>query len=352
MIEQPGISGILLFCSTNYDLNSLGPAIKSAFNCPVIGCTTAGEISPLGYPEGTISGVSISSPELSVKTFLISDLQGFDMQTAERLSKEVKAVVAEKTGGSGKSSCFGFLLIDGLSVKEETVVAYLSGSIGNMPIIGGSAGDNLKFKETFVYYDGAFRPGAAVFSVFCTSLPFKTFKTQHFIPDNESKIVITGAIPEKRIVTEINGKPAAQEYARFVGISTDKLSSMIFSENPVMLKIGGEYYVRSIQKVNGDGSLTFYCAIDEGLVLTLAKGVDIIENLTDTIEDIKKSIGTPQLIIGCECILRRLELIEKGLTAQAAKIMSENNVIGFHTYGEQFNSVHVNQTLTGVAIGA
>jgi hypothetical protein len=27
------------------------------------------------------------------------------------------------------------------------------------------------------------------------------------------------------------------------------------------------------------------------------------------------------------------------------------NVAGFHTYGEQFNAMHLNQTFTGVAIG-
>ena len=27
------------------------------------------------------------------------------------------------------------------------------------------------------------------------------------------------------------------------------------------------------------------------------------------------------------------------------------NLVGFHTYGEQYNSMHLNQTLTGVAIG-
>jgi hypothetical protein len=27
-------------------------------------------------------------------------------------------------------------------------------------------------------------------------------------------------------------------------------------------------------------------------------------------------------------------------------------VVGFHTYGEQHNSMHLNQTLTGVAFGA
>ncbi len=33
-----------------------------------------------------------------------------------------------------------------------------------------------------------------------------------------------------------------------------------------------------------------------------------------------------------------------------SRILSRHRVFGFSTYGEQFNSVHVSQTLTGVAI--
>jgi hypothetical protein len=33
-------------------------------------------------------------------------------------------------------------------------------------------------------------------------------------------------------------------------------------------------------------------------------------------------------------------------------VLQENNTIGFHTYGEQFRGVHVNQTLVGIAFGA
>ena len=44
-----------------------------------------------------------------------------------------------------------------------------------------------------------------------------------------------------------------------------------------MVRLGGAEYVRSIQKANPDGSLSFYCAIDEGLVLTLSEGRDLLQ---------------------------------------------------------------------------
>ena len=45
------------------------------------------------------------------------------------------------------------------------------------------------------------------------------------------------------------------------------LNSVPFADSPFVVKIDGANYVRSIQKVNPDGSLTFFCAIEEGLVL-------------------------------------------------------------------------------------
>jgi hypothetical protein len=50
--------------------------------------------------------------------------------------------------------------------------------------------------------------------------------------------------------------------------------------------------------------------------------------------------------------LRRLEGAQSGLKDQVEKLFQDNNAIGFNSYGEQFNGVHVNQTLTGIAIGA
>lgn len=237
-----------------------------------------------------------------------------------------------------------------MSVLEEGVSAALSSALPQLQFAGGSAGDDLKFEKTFIYHNGKFHDDAAIFSVFYTDHPFKVFKTQHFIPNEEAKLVITEADTEKRIVREINGLPAAKEYARLVGVDINKLEPMTFSRYPVMIKIGGDYYVRSIQKVNEDESLTFFCAIDEGLVLTVAKGVDIIENLEQKLEDVTQEIH-PKVILGCECILRRLEIFEKNLEQDAAKVMSKYNVIGFHTYGEQFNGLHINQTLTAIAIG-
>jgi hypothetical protein len=153
-------------------------------------------------------------------------------------------------------------------------------------------------------------------------------------------------------VKEINGLPAADEYARILGLDTHELDAARFAAWPVVVMIDGTNYVRAIQKANPDGSLTFFCAIENGLVLRVAKGVDLLENLTGAFAEIEADIGPAQLVLGCDCILRKLEISQSPIKDKIVALMERNNVVGFATYGEQFNGVHVNQTLVGVAIGA
>ena len=256
-------------------------------------------------------------------------------------------------GGPAATSrdSFGFVLIDGLAMQEELVVSCIHQNLRGIELVGGSAGDDTRFGATHLYYRGRFHRNLAVLSLVRPGLPFKAFRTQHFV-QSERRMVVTRADPARRIVQGINGKPAAREFARLLGLEMVELTPMIFATHPVVVRIGGQYYVRSIAKVNEDESLTFFCAIDEGIVLTIARGVDMVENLRDAFDQVRAAIGPPALVLGCDCILRRLESEREGIKDVVGAIFAENNVVGFATYGEQFNSMHVNQTFTGVAIGA
>jgi hypothetical protein len=237
-----------------------------------------------------------------------------------------------------------------LSGREEAVARTLQEALGKIPLVGGSAGDGLNFGKTCVYVDGKFCTDCAALTLITTPLPFTVFKTQHFEPTDQ-RLVITEADTARRVAKEIDGLPAAEEYARLLGVDVSKLTPGLFAAWPMVVLIDGNNYVRSIREVNSDGSITFYCAIEDGVVLRVARGVDLVENLEDTFAGIRSRIGPLQLVIGCDCILRRTEIIQNHLEERVAQVFENNNAVGFNTYGEQFHGVHINQTLTGIAIG-
>jgi hypothetical protein len=318
-----------------------------------VGCTTAGEITPLGHADGSIVGVSFSARSFRAVSVRVDDLHGFELGKGDQLAAEVLSAMMRSSGNAARprgESCFGFLLSDGLSMQEELLVTSIYRSLGDIQLFGGSAGDGVSFRQTFIYHDGEFRTNCAVFTLIESTLPFRLFKTEHFEASHQ-KMVVTEADVTNRIVTEINGEPAGREYARIVGLDVHNLTPMIFANYPVVVRVGGLLYVRSIQRVNADESLTFFCAIDRGIVLTVARGNDMVDNLARAFERVRHEIGPPALILGCDCVLRYLEVQQTGIRAAIGALMSANNVVGFATYGEQFNGMHVNQTFTGVAIG-
>lgn len=359
-IHDPDAALMLFFCSATYDRAALGAALREVFGAaaPLIGCTTGAEITPRGYLEGAITGVSLRGGDLAVHTERIDELADFTLargeQAAERALAQLTVQLEARAGSHGAApsgrTAFGFLLIDGMSLQEDAVVSSIYSRLGDIQLLGGSAGDGVAFAQTHLYHQGAFRTGCALLTMIHTSAPFRIFKTEHFRPTAE-KMVITGADPTRRLVTEINGRAAATEYARMAGLEVDDLSPLVFATHPVVVNIGNSLYVRSIQKVHADGSLTFFCAIDEGLVLTVARAVDLVQNLREAFDGVLREVGPPQLVLGCDSVLRYIEACQDGLRDELGQLLAAHNVIGFATYGEQYNAMHVNQTFTGVALG-
>lgn len=334
---------VLLFVSPDADLPRLAAAATRAFApARVIGCTTAGELTRSGYDEGQIVAIGLPADLFQARLLRVDDLSGYNsealvasmIQNRNHLRQDAPAFRHE----------FNFLMVDGLSQREDALAADLSLGLGPVPLFGGSSGDGERFETSFVLFDGALRQNAAVVAQIRSRCPIRVFKTDHLEP-TERKMVVTEAIPQDRRVREINAEPAAREYARLLGLDPEQLDTFTFAAHPVVVRIGDQHHVRSIQRVAENGDLMFFSAIDEGLVLTLAEPRDMVDHLAEELS----ALGQPEAILACDCLLRKLEAEKRQLTGQLSRLMADHGLVGFSTYGEQLNSLHVNQTMTGVA---
>jgi hypothetical protein len=342
-LDLEPLAAVILFAAPGADLGALGRAAALRFpGAAVIGCTTAGEITAEGYAEGRVVGVGLPDRLFAVDTVAVPDLAAFRPEALiGRVMRARAALAAARPGWAGE---FGFLLVDGLSAREDALAAALSAGLGPVPLFGGSAGDGVRFRRTEVLAGGAARSGAAVMLVVRTACAVRVFNLDHLMP-TETRMVVTRADPARRIVQAINGEPAAREYARLAGKDPGQLSPFTFAAHPVVVRIGGRHHVRAIREVAGD-DLIFYAAIDEGLVLTLARPQDIAGHLARELA----ALGDPAAILACDCILRRMEAAETQATHAVSALLRRHRVTGFSTYGEQRNGMHVNQTMTGVAL--
>jgi hypothetical protein len=342
---------MLVFLSPSYDPHHFIAEIARRFDdVPVCGCTTAGELAPDGWDENSVVALAFSSADFSAVVRPILNLDSFRVEDGRRIGGELRHELLRVAPQVDRGNPFGLVLIDGLCRREEAVMSAIYASLDDIPVVGGSAGDGMRFEKTWVFFDGKAHTNAALLILLNTSLPFRVFKCDNFEPRLQ-KMVVTEADIENRTVRELNAEPAAQEYSRMVGIVDAKLDAFSFASHPVLVRVGGSYYARSIQRVEPDGSLHFFCAIDEGMVLTAATSRSLVGATRDAFADIRDQIGDVSLYIGFECLLRRLDAEQHQLARDMSDLYRQNRVVGFHTYGEQFGSMHVNQTFTGVAIG-
>ncbi|MCC6876452.1 MAG: hypothetical protein IT378_19265 [Sandaracinaceae bacterium] len=258
---------ILAFASPTYDRQALASALGASFAGVLAGCTTSGQLSPGGFQRRGLTVAALSgSVHADRYTLRLDDVAADACRVGE-------LVRARRASLPPSWRSFGLLLVDGLSLSEERLTASLYAALGSVPLVGGSAGDDLRFESTHVLTETGFRQGAASLVVVHTSAPFEIFRAQHFVA-TDVRLVVTRADPARRIVYELDGEPAMYVYARAIGAEASALGPELYSQHPVMLRLQGEDYIRSIQRAGAGGSLAFYCAIDEGLVLRLGQAVD------------------------------------------------------------------------------
>ena len=344
---------LLFHTSTLFDLDTVAKEISARFpHVNIVGCTSAGEFNKNGYGTEKLLAVAFLKNEFSIATALVPNLGEVNFDEAHDIASGLRRALQGRERRYDTEQHFVISVLVGLTRHEEHFLETFATAFGNIPHLGGSAGDDLKLEATYVFYNGEFHRDAAVLLLVGTGKPFTVFSIDH-INSPVSKLVVTHADPESRTVYEINGEPAAQYYASLLGMKAEDLTPDVFSMFPLAVMVGGKYFIRSIQKVDlATNAITFYCAVDIGIILTFVQLGDCIEALESKLDKLRAQLGEPEFVYACDCFLRRLEIQQGKNDHEIRRLQQRYNVAGFNAYGEHIHSVHLNQTFTGVYFAA
>lgn len=337
-INVEEVKAMVYFASSIYDQSLLASELNDKLTgVDVFGCSTAGEL---------VNG-DMFQHAIVAMTFDKEDIEDLNIEIIENLSNDLPKKMkktfqsfSEHFGPLDRLShkdYVGIVLTDGTSGKEEEVNDQI-GNLTNIPFIGGSAGDDLNFQSSFVYANGKVYENATLLALLKPKRAYEIVKTQSFTSLNKT-LTATKVDEKNRTVIEFDHQPAAEAYANMLGISKETLADH-FMTNPVGLKTGEDFYVRSPQQLNGD-SIVFYCNILEGMEVELLQSTNIIEDTKKSLGDLRQEASG---IIDFQCILRALELRGNNKTKAYGEIYSVPT-IGFATYGESYIG-HINQTST------
>ena len=350
-LHDPDAAVVLVFASSIHAPDELASQLASALApVPVFGCTTAGEIGAGGFHEGSVVAVALSHPTLRVGHGLTTNLSRGPVSGGQRATIEAAAALGLETGELSSRRHVALTLVDGRSGQEESFIAGAAGSVPHIRFVGGSASDHLGVEPaTRLFVDGQAHPDAALVLIFETELPFTVIFSEHMVP-TDTRVVVTASDPGARLVHELNGQPAAQVYRQIVGTS-GPIAPSLAARFPFGYYVGGHAYVRSVMAVEGD-SLQFACAVDNGAVLRSMRSGDMLTTTRKALRIAAGDVGGRMgAVIAFNCMGRYLEQRALGTREVMETLLSGYPLIGFNTFGEQVNALHVNHTLTGLAFG-
>jgi hypothetical protein len=337
----------IFFASSSYEPEALGRALHDVLGgAPSIGCTTAGEIVSgrmstnsvvlLGFDDAAVANAAVE---------LVDDIR--DRPAIERALERLAAGAGSSLRELDPARYVGLVLHDGMSVGEEAAMDAIT-DLTNVPFVGGSAGDDGKFQTTYVLANGRAKSGGIALALLKTVRPYAVLKTQSFDVLDEV-LEVTRVDEPTRTVHELNGKPAAEEYARAIGTALTELATHFMTHPLGLVTSDGQPFVRSPQQVKGS-DVVFYCQVKQGMQLRLLRSRDIVEDTRRDLDAKLAELGGCQGILNFHCILRTLELQKKMQMDAYGKLFERIPTAGFSTYGESYIG-HINQTSTMVLFG-
>ncbi len=343
---------LFVFHSSRQNASEVASNLAERFtDSLIVGSTTAGEWINSSHQHNSLILLGIAMPEIRWSVAVVENIDRFTDEDADKLCNELLAQLDIHFTDLNPERHFCLSFFDGLSKCEENVISMVSTRLANTPLLGGSAGDDLKLENTYVLVNGKVYQNAAAFVLADSQLPFKAIKHQHFI-NGEIETIITKADISERIVYHLDGMPAAERYAELLGLEVNDLDVKVFSNHPLIYQYQRECYVRSIGKLSENNSLTFHCAIEEGMILNLCSHQDMTQRFKQALEDITMPTNRIKLTLMFNCTLRCVEAESRNIIQQHASTIGaiSDHAFGFDTYGEQWNGVHINQTLVALAI--
>ena len=333
---------VLFFVSTSYPPDAICKEMADAFaGAHTVGCTTAGEICT--GKMGVNSIVAMAWGKDTLKELKIEVLRNMksDTDAVPKAFKSFEASLGKPMKYLDPERYVGMVIFDGMSGCEEIINDRI-GNLTNVPFVGGTAGDDLKFQCTSLFLDGKIFTEGAILMLMEPANGFEILKTQSC--ELTDKILTPTKVDEnRRIVFEFDHKPAAEAYSEALGVSLDDLPKY-FSAYPFGLVFDEQnIFVRVPQYILEDLSVKFACALKTGLEFTVLRATDVV---ADTKLDLKKhNINDMKAAVDFHCAYRFLELSAKNQLKDYSELFGNVPAIGFSTYGESYIG-HMNQTST------
>lgn len=350
----PTASLVLVFGSVKrFREAKLQSVLKARYpTAQIIGCSTSGEITAAGVFDDSLQITAILW-EKTVQRVTHTKMSGMQnsFETAAGLAKQLKSDTLKAV----------LVYSDGLNVNGSELLEGFKSVLGEIPVMGGMAGDGFGFSKTVQLFNDTISDGLVIaVGLYGNSLIAATGVGRGWKPYGPPRKVTKS---EKNVVLELDGKPALPLYKMYIGDHSSKGLPGSGLKFPFAIIEEGKRdieKIRTLLAINNDtNSLTFAGNVAEGETVRFCQSTHdrLVEGAGDAAHLVTDHASTNQtgLAVCVSCVGRKgvmaeqvvdeVKLVQQILGAQTA-------LTGFYSYGEfaprpdTNDSVLHNQTMT------
>lgn len=347
-IGEPDLT--FLFTTEFYDQEEVFHSVKEEIgDSKLVGFCGGGIISPSGILKKGIGVGVIEGDDLEVETVLE---EGLEQKPYETGIKAGEKIIEEFDGGTT------VLLPDGFAANLSESVRGVYDTIGpNFNYIGGGAGDNLQFIETFQFSEKGIKSGALSSAVF--EGPQVGTSLGHGWKPRKESLTITET--EGKKIIEIDGRPAFEVYSeRLGGISQEEFQEYGMRHPLGIADMAGNYTIRDPIDVHEDKSIELVTEMSEGSVAYIMESDidELIDKAGEVAREAREEVSQPKFALLFDCISRTIlmeDKFEEELETIREAIGHDVPLLGALTFGEigSYSDVPLfhNKTVSCTVIG-
>jgi hypothetical protein len=353
----PSANLVLVFGSVKrFTEGKLQGFLKARYpTAQLVGCTTSGEISPSGVYDDSIQITAIQW-EKTIQRVANTKMSGMQnsFEAAAGLAKQLKA-----------DSLRTILVIsDGLNVNGSELLKGFQSVLGDVPIVGGLAGDGGAFVKTLQLFNDTISDNQVIaVGLYGNALITSSGALGGWKPYGPPRKVTKS---EKNVVLEMDGKPALPLYRMYIGEAFSRGLPGTGLKFPLAVIEEGKREVEKIRTLlaidSSKNSLTFAGNVEEGETVRLCQTNHdrLVEGAGGAAHLVMDNLGASKtnqtgLAVLVSCVGRKGVMAEQ--VVDEVKLVQQilgpqTSVTGFYSYGEiaprpnTTDSVLHNQTMT------
>ena len=353
----PSANLVLVFGSVKrFSEGKLQSFLKSRYpSAQLVGCTTSGEINSSGVLDDSIQITAIQW-EKTIQRVAQTKMSGMQnsFEAAAGLAKQLKADTLRTV----------LVISDGLNVNGSELLKGFQSVLGNIPIVGGLAGDGGAFVKTLQLYNDTISDNQVIaVGLYGSALITSSGALGGWKPYGPPRKVTKS---EKNVVYEMDDKPALPLYRMYIGEAFSRGLPGTGLKFPLAVIEEGKRDVEKIRTLlaidSKANSLTFAGNVEVGETVRLCQTnhdrlVEGAGNAANLVMNGLSASKTNQagLAILVSCVGRKGVMAEN--VSDEVKLVQQilggqTSVTGFYSYGElaprpnTTDSVLHNQTMT------